>query len=61
MKGDSFEVVKLLIEKEADLNQTNNAGRTPLSLAIRSKHSDIAALLRKHGAKTGEELEAEGK
>jgi len=61
VKGDSFEVVKFLIEKEADLNQTNNAGRTPLSLAIRNKHSDIADLLRKHGGKAAEELKAEGK
>jgi len=30
-------------------------------VAIGRKHPEIAALLRKHGGKTGEELEAEGK
>ena len=33
---------------------------TPLDWAIQDKHTEIADLLRKHGAKTGEELKAEG-
>ena len=36
-------------------------GYTMLDLAIRNSHTEIADLLRKHGGKTGEELEAEGK
>ena len=32
-----------------------------LDLAIRNGHTETAALLRKHGAKTSEELKAEGK
>ena len=33
---------------------------TPLDYALRGKKTNIADLLRKHGAKTGEELKAEG-
>ena len=36
-------------------------GMTPLDMAIISNHNEIAALLRKHGGKTGDELKAEGK
>ena len=36
-------------------------GYTMLDLAIRNGHTETAALLRKHGGKTGEELKAEGK
>ena len=36
-------------------------GYTMLDLAIRNGHTETAALLRKHGAKTSEELKAEGK
>jgi len=36
-------------------------GRTPLDVAIEYKRTETAALLRKHGGKTGEELKAEGK
>jgi len=35
-------------------------GHTPLDLAIRNGHTEVANLLRKHGGKTGEELKAEG-
>ena len=55
------EVVELLIAKGADVNAKRNDGETPLDLAIGRKHPKIANLLRKHGGKTGEELEAEGK
>ena len=36
-------------------------GLTPLDAANETKHPEIADLLRKHGGKTGEELEAEQK
>ena len=36
-------------------------GITPLDFAIVDKQSETADLLRKHGAKTAEELKAEGK
>jgi len=34
---------------------------TPLDAAIKSNQTEFANLLRKHGAKTGAELKAEGK
>ena len=42
------------------MNAKNVDGETPLDLAIEDNQPEIADLLRKHGAKTGEELTAEG-
>ena len=53
----SKEIVELLIAKGADVNMKDRKGRTPLDVA----HKVTKDLLRKHGGKTGEELEAEGK
>ena len=54
------EVVELLISKGADVNTKDNYGNTPLDRAIQYKAPKEAALLRKHGGKTGEALKAEG-
>jgi ankyrin repeat protein len=51
------EVIELLIAKGADVNSQGFDGETPLDWA----DGETADLLRKHGGKTGEELEAEGK
>ena len=56
---DHKEIVELLITKGADVNAKTKRGETPLDQAKR--HPETAALLRKHGGKTGEELKAEGK
>ena len=59
------EIVELLIAKGADVNAIvasgQYQGKTPLDAAIQVGRPEVADLLRKHGAKTGEELKAEGK
>ena len=52
------EIVELLIAKGADVNVKDKDGTTPLDMA---DDKETANLLRKHGGKTGEELQAEGK
>ena len=48
---------ELLIVKGADLNaRMKGGGYTVLDLANLEEQTEIAVLLRKHGAKTGEEL-----
>jgi len=53
------EIVELLIGAESDVNAREWKGETPLDWTI-NDHPEIADLLRKHGGKTGEELEAAG-
>jgi len=55
------EIAELLIAEGADVNASDHLGETPLDWAIKLSRTEIADLLRKHGAKTGEELKAEGK
>jgi len=55
------EIVELLITNGADVNAKDADGFTPLDTAINSQHTETADLLRKHGAKTAEELKAAGK
>ena len=55
------EVVELLIAEGADVNWRKTNGRRPLDLANIGVEPETAALLRKHGGKTGEELKSEGK
>jgi len=58
-RSPSPEVVELLISHGAKSNARTKAGTTPLDWVIDNKK--ISDLLRKHGAKTSEELKAEGK
>ena len=51
--------VQAELDKGADVNATDVDGETPLD-KFKSR-PELANLLRKHGGKTGEELEAEGK
>ena len=57
------EIAELLIAEGADVNAKTNDGKTPLDKAINPFYNktEIAALLRKHGGKTGDELKTEGK
>jgi ankyrin repeat protein len=54
-----MEIAELLIAAGADVNAKTKRGMTQLDWAM--SYPEIADLLRKHGAKTGEELKAEGK
>ena len=61
VEEDGIEVIKMLIENGSDVNKVKSFPRklTPLDFAKDPK-GKIADLLRKHGAKTGEELKAAG-
>jgi len=58
------EIAELLIAKGANVNAKNNVGDTPLDLATHLSNPnaspEIADLIRKQGAKTGEVLKVEG-
>ena len=58
-EGDK-EIAELLINKCADVTAKNEGDETPLDNAIIFEYLETADLLRKHGGKTGEELEVEG-
>jgi len=45
------DVVKLLVEKGADVNLATRAGATPLHAALSNEFDEVAALLRAHGAR----------
>ena len=65
--GGHKELAELLIANGADVNAKDGYGNTPVDIAILSaipfntNHTETANLLRKHGGKTRDELEAEGK
>ncbi len=61
--GKKKELVELLIAKGANVNPRNDNDKLikPLDWAIAYRQSELADLLRKHGAKTAEELKSEGK
>ena len=65
MDSGSKKVIELLISKGADVNAKIVTGRkkgmTPLAIAKMFSNKEIVDLLRKHGGKTKNELEAAGK
>jgi len=58
MRG-SKEIAELLIEHGAKVNARISSGKlkgkTPLDLAQRGKHTEVVAILRKHGGKLGDQ------
>ncbi len=56
--GGCTEVAKMLLKAGAEANVKSNGGMTPLDRAMSKR---MKAFLRKHGAKTGAELDAEAK
>jgi cytohesin len=53
------ELIELLIAKGANVNAMTEDRWTPLGLAIQLKRTEIANLLRQHGGKTGDWLNAD--
>ena len=49
--GGHKETVELLISEGADMNVKCSNQNTPLDVAIKYKRTEVADLLRKHGAK----------
>jgi ankyrin repeat protein len=48
--GNGFvEFAQLLIDNGADVNQRDDNGKTPLTIALQYKKADIEKLLREHG------------
>ncbi len=45
------EIVKQLIRAKADVNAANKNGATPLQIGSQKRHTEIAKLLRAHGAR----------
>jgi len=43
------QICELLLSKGANVNARDNQGLTPLHQALKNKHKDVAALLKKHG------------
>jgi len=58
VRNGDLQKVKQAIGDRLDINATDSNNNTALDLALKNK--EIAALLRKHGGKTGEELKATG-
>lgn len=50
------DTAELLLAASADVNAKDNEGRTPLDLANKVRQRNIAAFLRRHGGKRGEEM-----
>ena len=50
------ELAELLIANGADVNATDDGGKTPLDSVFGYLELEIVDLLRKHGGKTGDEL-----
>jgi ankyrin repeat protein len=42
-------VAELLLTNKAAVNTMNDAGETPLHVAVAKGHNDVAELLRQHG------------
>jgi ankyrin repeat protein len=48
-KWDHQDIVKFLIDKDADVNAKASDGRKPIEIAIASGNTAIAELLKAHG------------
>jgi hypothetical protein len=48
--GGSLPMIKMLVSKGADLDTANSYGDSPLEAAVETRHMDVAAFLKAHGA-----------
>ena len=55
------EIAELLFAKGSDVNAMDEGGKTPLDWAVKENRTESLYFLRRHGAKSAEELKAEGK
>ena len=60
IKKNNFKLAALIVKKCTNINYRIKSGDTALDLANRKKQNEITELLRKHGAKTSEEIKSEG-
>ena len=63
--GGHLEVVRLLLDNGANVNVRieglfDHPGKSPLDYSNENNHKGISELLRKHGGKTSDELDATG-
>ena len=59
VRGGYLEMVNLLLKARADVNKANENGDTALDFALRTQNSDIAAVLRKAGGRSGKAVTLE--
>jgi len=52
-RGGHLEVAKLLLANKADPNRALESGETALDIALKNQNTDIGALLRSAGGKSG--------
>ena len=56
IRNEKMAVTEFLIKEGAEINTYDNKWKTPLDYAVEFKHAELTNLLRKHGAKTSEEM-----
>ena len=61
VENEKIAVTEFLIKEGAEINTYDSKWKTPLDYAIELKYAELTNLLRKDGAKTSEEMNAERK